>query len=66
MRCTSARPGGRVPCEVVDRHQLRDGERVLGPAVVEETDSTTIVYPGYAALSADHGVLVVSRIAEPA
>jgi N-methylhydantoinase A len=57
---------GRAICEVVDRHQLNEGERVLGPAVVEETDSTTIVYPGYVALAAEHGVLVVSRVTETA
>lgn len=54
--------GGRLECEVVDRYQLALGDRVIGPAVVEETDSTTIVYPGYAAVAAAHGVLLVSPV----
>jgi N-methylhydantoinase A len=52
--------GEAVRCDVVDRYQLAPGERVQGPAVIEETDSTTIVYPGYDAVAGDHGVLLLS------
>jgi N-methylhydantoinase A len=39
--------GGYVDCPVYDRYLLGEGATVVGPAVVEEPDSTTIVHPGY-------------------
>jgi N-methylhydantoinase A/oxoprolinase/acetone carboxylase beta subunit len=33
-------------CPVYDRHGLRPGTRIAGPAVVEERESTTVVPPG--------------------
>jgi N-methylhydantoinase A len=54
--------GERVACEVVDRYQLTAGDVVEGPAVIEETDSTTIVYPGYRAAAGEHGVLLLSAV----
>jgi N-methylhydantoinase A len=41
--------GGFVPCRVYDRAGLRAGHRLLGPAVVEQMDATTLVLPGQAA-----------------
>jgi N-methylhydantoinase A len=41
--------GGIVVCDVVDRYRLLAGNRVAGPAIVEEKDSTTVVHPGYQA-----------------
>jgi N-methylhydantoinase A len=38
---------GFASCPVIDRHGLRDGDRIAGPAVIEELDSTTVVHPGY-------------------
>ena len=40
---------GNVICDVYDRYRLLAGNRVAGPAVVEEKDSTTVVHPGYQA-----------------
>ncbi len=40
-------PGrGFVETEVYDRYRLRKGFRAKGPAVIEERESTAIVYPG--------------------
>jgi N-methylhydantoinase A len=38
--------GGFVLCPVYDRNRLRCGNRVAGPAVIEQMDATTLVLPG--------------------
>jgi N-methylhydantoinase A len=38
--------GGFVACPVYERSQLRPGNRVMGPAIVEQMDSTTVILPG--------------------
>jgi N-methylhydantoinase A len=40
--------GREHPCKIYDRSRLRAGDRVPGPAVVTEMDSTTLVLPGHA------------------
>jgi N-methylhydantoinase A len=37
-----------VECQVYDRRRLQNGDRLEGPAVLEEPDSTTICPAGYA------------------
>jgi len=37
-----------VPCPVYDRDLLRPGNRLPGPAIVEQMDATTLVLPGMA------------------
>jgi N-methylhydantoinase A len=41
--------GRPVTCAVVPRASLRSGERVPGPAVIEQMDTTTLVLPGQVA-----------------
>jgi len=41
--------GGWIPVSVYDRPLLRTGNRVAGPAVIEQMDSTTLILPGQAA-----------------
>ena len=42
--------GGQwLPTKIYDRSQLVPGNRVDGPAIVTEFDSTTVVLAGYAA-----------------
>jgi N-methylhydantoinase A len=41
-----AEVGGFVATTVYDRYHLRPGERIVGPAIVEERESTTILAPG--------------------
>jgi len=38
--------GGPVQAAVYDRYALRPGDRIAGPAIVEERESTTVVPPG--------------------
>ena len=37
--------GGFVSCPVYDREKLRPGNRIDGPAIVEQMDATTVVLP---------------------
>jgi N-methylhydantoinase A len=43
------------------RDRLRPGEHVLGPAIVEEPSSTTVVPPGYQLGVDEHGNLLITR-----
>ncbi|NLU76040.1 5-oxoprolinase [Streptomyces sp. HNM0575] len=48
------------------RESLRPGDLVTGPAIVTESDSTTVVDPDWRAEATDTGHLVVRRTAAPA
>ncbi|MDR3538278.1 MAG: hydantoinase/oxoprolinase family protein [Acetobacteraceae bacterium] len=37
--------GGFVACPVYDRDKLRAGNRIAGPAIVEQMDATTVILP---------------------
>lgn len=37
---------GFTDCQVIDRYRMRSGVRIVGPAIVEEAESTTVVLPG--------------------
>jgi N-methylhydantoinase A len=41
--------GRRAQCRIVPRASLRPGQRVAGPAVVEQMDTTTLVLDGQVA-----------------
>ncbi|MGO7613225.1 hypothetical protein ACC689_18295 [Rhizobium ruizarguesonis] len=34
-----------VPCSVYAREKLRAGNRIVGPAIVEQMDTTTVILP---------------------
>jgi N-methylhydantoinase A len=53
---------GAVDCPIYDRYKLPYGARILGPAVVEEIDSTTVIHDGYSALVNDYGHLILSSV----
>jgi len=38
--------GGFVACPVYDRDKMRAGNRLTGPAIIEQMDATTVVLPG--------------------
>ncbi|MDE2335659.1 MAG: hydantoinase/oxoprolinase family protein [Rhodospirillales bacterium] len=44
-----AEAGGFVACPVYDRTRLEAGNRLAGPAIVEQMDATTVVPPGMTA-----------------
>jgi N-methylhydantoinase A len=51
--------GGFVKTPVYDRKQLRVGQEITGPAIVEQADTTLIIHPGQRAhLRADRSILV--------
>ncbi|MBL7241216.1 methylhydantoinase [Komagataeibacter rhaeticus] len=38
--------GGFVECPIYDRAHLRSGNRIPGPAIIEQMDATTVILPG--------------------
>lgn len=54
--------GGMVPCPVYDRSRLRAGHVIPGPAIVEEYDSTTVVWPGQRATVDRFGSLIITNV----
>ena len=50
-----------VETRVVDRTAIGPGERLVGPVIVEQLDSTVLVPPGYAARVAALDSLVIER-----
>ncbi|MGO9056719.1 MAG: hydantoinase/oxoprolinase family protein [Candidatus Binataceae bacterium] len=53
--------GGFVETPVYDRASLENGDRVEGPAIIEEPDSTTICPPGYSTKVDPFLSLLISR-----
>jgi len=57
-----AEAGGYADCPIWDRGDLGEGDRVQGPAVVEEMDSTTVIHPGCQAAVDGFGNLLLRAI----
>ncbi|MCP5157466.1 MAG: hydantoinase/oxoprolinase family protein [Ectothiorhodospiraceae bacterium] len=59
-------PGREEPVEavVVRRGALAAGERLVGPAIVEQADTTILVRPGWVGAVSDNALLVLERTAE--
>jgi N-methylhydantoinase A len=56
---------GPVDCPIFRRDELAAGSRLVGPAVIEEVDSTTLVFPGDTLEVHPGGSLVLTiRVAE--
>jgi N-methylhydantoinase A/oxoprolinase/acetone carboxylase beta subunit len=51
-----------VAAEVHDRDGLSPGQVVRGPAIVEQSDTTTLIEPGWQARVADNEVLMMTRL----
>jgi N-methylhydantoinase A len=47
-------------CPIVNRQSLGPNQRLAGPAVIEETDSTTVLHPGDSVILGGAGVLQLS------
>ena len=54
--------GGFQPAVIYDRARLRAGDRIAGPAVVVEMDSTTLVLPGCEAVVDRFGVILINPV----
>lgn len=53
--------GGFVPCPIYNREKLGHGHRILGPAIIEQVDSTTIVYPQQIADIDEYHHIIITR-----
>lgn len=50
---------GFVATDIYDRALLRAGNRLTGPAIVEQADATTVVHPGHVAEVDAHGNMLI-------
>jgi N-methylhydantoinase A len=57
--------GARTDCAVYARDRLQPGDAVVGPAIVEEYGSTTVVFPGLRADVDRFGNLLLTRASGP-
>ena len=57
-----AEAGGMIFCKVYDRYKLRCGNRIGGPAVVEEADSTVVIHPNHEATVDRYGNIVIEGV----
>lgn len=51
---------GKIPCNVYDRDLLGAGHTIVGPAIIAQMDSTTVVCPGQVARADDYGNIIIS------
>ncbi|HEX5201058.1 MAG TPA: hydantoinase/oxoprolinase family protein [Actinoplanes sp.] len=54
--------GSEHPAWIYDRARLAAGNRIPGPAIVTEMDSTTLVLPGHVAEADRHGNLLIRPV----
>ncbi|MDX3236898.1 hydantoinase B/oxoprolinase family protein [Streptomyces sp. ME03-5709C] len=54
--------GRRQGCPLFQRDAMRPGDTVDGPAVIAESDATTVVDPGWRAAVGEHGHLLLTRV----
>jgi N-methylhydantoinase A len=48
-----------VDCPVYDRERLGAGDKVAGPAIFRQIDTTIVLLPGQTAMVDDHGCLII-------
>jgi N-methylhydantoinase A len=53
--------GRFLSARVYDRSRLPVGARVIGPALVQARDSTTVIHPGFAGATDQAGVITIAR-----
>ena len=51
---------GQISCPVYDRGDLSAGAEIEGPAVIQESSSTVIVYPGQRAAATEFGTIEIT------
>jgi N-methylhydantoinase A len=56
--------GGMKPAVIYDRGKLRAGDRIPGPAIITEMDSTTLVLPDCEAVVDVYGVILINPAKE--
>ena len=53
--------GGFVECPVFRREKLKSGNTITGPAIIEQYDSTTVVFPQWTAEIDDYANIILRR-----
>jgi len=53
--------GGFVECPVFRREKLKSGNTITGPAIIEQYDSTAVVYPQWTAEIDDYANIILRR-----
>ncbi len=51
----------RVHCPVYDRATLQAGNKIAGPAIIQQYDSTTVVEPGWSSSVDQWGTLLINK-----
>jgi N-methylhydantoinase A len=54
--------GGMQPANIYNRDKLRAGDKIPGPAIVIEMDSTALVHPGCIAHVDAHGNIIINPV----
>lgn len=57
--------GSFAPTQVYERDDLRAGQSFVGPCLIEETTSTTVILPGWTGTVDEYGNLIVSQRETP-
>ena len=52
--------GADHSAQIYDRGKLRAGDRIRGPAIVTEMDSTSVILPGYVGEVDDFGNILIN------
>ena len=47
---------------IFNRRQLLAGQTIIGPSVIEEFGSTTVIFPGQEATVDNNGIIIIRRI----
>jgi len=50
-----------IDCPIYSRNQLKPGDIINGPSIIEQYDSTTIIYPRWEAMVDEFGNLLIHR-----
>ena len=53
--------GKSVTCKIYDRYKLKADDRIDGPAIVEEIDSTVVILPDYVAKVDHYGNIFIEK-----
>jgi N-methylhydantoinase A len=54
-------PGrGYIECPIYDRAAFRPGERIAGPAIVEQMDTTAVIFPDQEIQCDEHGNMLIN------
>jgi len=56
------RSGGQTRCAIYDKYRLKPGNKLMGPAIIEQIDSTTFIKPEHEARIDPYSQIVLQKI----